>query len=148
MLKATIGAAINVTTSYIAAKVTGQDYTWKDAADDAIIGAIATFSKVGTLVSGLGTGIKTSIDNYQNGASIGESIASGAFSAVLNIASIGNLADLGNSASEIIATSAADLVFGTGYSSLSAAVNKAVTTLKPRESITEKTTIETSRGRR
>ena len=127
-LSAIVGAVINVTTTYIAAKVTGQDYTWKDAAVAAVSGAANAIPVVGPFLSGAITGIYTGTMASQNGATLGESILCGAVAALCTTASISNLANWQKPALDLVTTAAADLVFGMGYNGMAAATYKAVTT--------------------
>lgn len=127
-LSAVVGAVVNVTTTYIAAKVTGQDYTWKDAGVAALSGAANAIPVVGPLLSGAITGVYTGMMASQNGADLGESIFCGAVAAICTTASISNLANLQKPALDVVTTAVVDLVFGTGYNGMAAATYKAVTT--------------------
>ena len=127
-LSAIVGAVVNVTTTYIAAKVTGQDYTWKDAGVAALSGAANAIPVVGPLLSGTITGVYTGMMASQNGADLGESIFCGAVAAICTTASISNLANLQKPALDVVTTAVVDLVFGTGYNGIAAATYKAVTT--------------------
>ncbi len=126
-LAALAGAAINVTTTFIAAKATGQEYTWKDAAVAGVAGAANAIPVWGPLVNGLVTGVYTGYMSIQNGATLGEAALCGVVAGVLNTASISNLANLTPGLASLAANAAADLVFGTGYNSMAAGVYRAVT---------------------
>lgn len=126
-----IGAAVNVATTYIAAKVTGQEYTWRDAAVAAISGAANAIPIVGVFLSGAITGTYTGIMASQNGASTLAAVGCGIFAGACTTASIANLANssvLTNSMLDLTTNAVVDMVFGTGYNSMAAATYKAVTT--------------------
>ncbi len=124
---AALSAAINVTTTFIAAKATGQEYTITDALVSAAIGAVNVIPGVGPFIAGGISGGYSAYTAIKNGATPGEAILCFAVSAVATTASIGNLANLGvKSVSNIIATASADLVFGAGYNCIAAATNKGV----------------------
>ncbi len=123
--KAFIGATVNVLTTYIGAKVTGQSYSWKDAGFAALSGALGTgnlwFKIAGSAVSGIYTGVTAS----QNGASIGGSVIAGLVSASATILSVSNIAEWTGGALEFGLSTFIDIVFGTSSNSISAAVYRA-----------------------
>ena len=122
---ATVGAAVNLTTTYVSAKVTGQSYSLTDGIVAATAGGINAIPGAGPLLNGLTTGLYTGHSNYQKGASLDSAIVSGVVSGVCGALSIGNLANLGsNSLANVAATASADLVFGTGYNSIAAATSQ------------------------
>ena len=121
-----VGVAVNLTTTFIAAKVTNQQYTWADAGVATLSGFCNAIPSVGPYVSGGSSGLYSGYTSYKNGASLGEAFICGSFSAFSTTCSIGNLAGLTGGPFEIAVTATADLVFGIGYNSLSAAVNKSV----------------------
>ncbi len=128
VLTAAAGAVINVATTYVAAKVTGQEYSWTDAGVAALSGAANAIPHVGPIVSGAISGIYTGITAYENGANFGEAAFAGTVSAICTTSTIGNLANYQGPALDIATNAAADLVFGTGNNSISAAVYKSVMT--------------------
>lgn len=127
-LSAVVGAVFNVATTFIAAKVTGQDYSWRDAGVAALAGAANAIPIVGPLLSGAITGVYTGVMASQNGANLGESVFCGAVAAFCTTASISNLANLQKPVLDVVTTAVADLVFGTGLNGLAAATYKSVTT--------------------
>jgi len=141
-IKALVGAVVNVTTTYIAAKATAQDYTLKDAIWAAASGAANAIPVVGPLISGAISGCYTGITAYENGASLGASIGCGIFAGVCTAASISNIAGAQPSGIGIGTGAVVDLVFGTGYNSMSAAVYKATITnaRKPESGVTSTST--------
>ena len=70
--KAFIGATVNVLTTYIGAKVTGQSYSLKDAGFAALSGALGTINSWTKIVAGIVSGGYTGFTAVQNGSSIGE----------------------------------------------------------------------------
>ena len=127
LVSAVVSAAINVTTTFIAAKVTGQEYTITDALVSAAIGAVNVIPGVGPFIAGGISGGYSAYTAVKNGATLGEAALCFTVSAVATTASIGNLANLGTaSALDVAATASADLVFGLGYNSVAAATNKGV----------------------
>ena len=123
LIKAAIGAVVNVATSYIAATVTGQEYTWKDAAVDAALGALGALSST---ISGVASGLIAIQESYLEGASLGESVSVGILSSVSTICSISNLAKIDGSIEKVIVSGVSDLVFGTGASLLSEAIAESI----------------------
>ena len=144
-----VGAAINTFTAYLGAVVTGQEFTWEDALVAAIAGGVGATGPVGTVLSGIGSGLYTGISDYLNGASIGTSILNGALSAFTTIASISNLASIGlpagfgNTAFEFVTMSVSDLVFGSGSSMLTSALSYLFKETNPKDTL-ELPSIETS----
>ena len=126
-LTALVGALVNVTTTFIAAKVTGQKYTWIDAAFAAASGAANAIPGVGPLISGAISGGYAGYMSSQNGATLGEAIACGSVAALFTTASISNLANFQGPTIDLFTSAVTDLVFGTGYNSIAAATYKAVT---------------------
>ena len=127
LISAAVSAVVNVATTYIAAKATGQEYTLTDALVSAAIGATNAIPGVGPFIAGGISGAYSAYTAVKNGATVGEAALCFAVSATATTASIGNLANLGTeSALSIAATASADLVFGTGYNCIAAATNKAV----------------------
>lgn len=125
-----VSAAVNVITTYVAAKVTGQEYTLLDAGVAALAGAVNVIPVVGTYISGAITGVYAGTMAYSNGASLGAAIGCGVVAGVCTTASIGNLANATGGALDLATGALVDLVFGTGYNCISAATYKAVTTPK------------------
>jgi RHS repeat-associated protein len=130
-IKALVGAAINVATTYIAAKATGQEYTWLDAAVAAGVGAVNVIPGVGNYLSGAISGIYAGINSYINGASVGGAILAGATTGALTTFSASNVSgefikktadvELG-----LAVNAALDLTFGAGNNLISAATYASV----------------------
>ena len=128
LISAAVGAVVNVATTYIAAKATGQDYTWADFGIAAAVGAINAIPKAGPFLAAGISGIYAGCTAYKNGATVGGIILSAGVSAAATGASIGNLAKLETTTMlNIAATASADLTFGLGYNGIAAATYKAVT---------------------
>ena len=62
------GVGINLVTSYVAAKVTGQEYGWKDAAAAVVTGVISGLSSVGIAANHVANGIVAGFLSYSSGA--------------------------------------------------------------------------------
>ncbi len=127
LVSAVVSATINVATSAIAAKATGQEYTITDALMSAVIGAANAIPGGGRFIAGGISGGYSAYIAVKNGATLGEAALCFTVSAVATTASIGNLAKLeATSILNVVATASADLVFGLGYNSVAAATNKGV----------------------
>ena len=127
ILAAAAGATINLTTTYIGAKITGQSYSLTDGLVAAGAGAINAIPGCGPALNGLITGSYTACSNYQNGASWQGAVISGLVAGTASTLSISNLSNLGNtSLSTLMVTSASDLTFGAGANFVSAAVSESV----------------------
>ena len=84
-------AAINVGTSYLAAKVTGQEYTWKNALVDGAVGFLSagkTVAKVAAAVISVGVDVYS---NYKNGNPISESIVSNVAAGIMSVVGISSI---------------------------------------------------------
>ena len=125
LAKAAIGAAVNVLTTYIGAKVTGQSYSWKDAGVAALAGALGTGSTVLKVAAGVVSGLYTGVTAYQNGADLEKAALAGAVSAWGTTVSVTNIAGWTGSAIELGASTATDVVFGTASNSIAAATYRA-----------------------
>lgn len=122
MITAAIGALVTVATTYVAAKLTGQEYTWKDAGFVAGAGAINAVPEVGPLFAGLiigGYAVYTNLNNV----SMPEAVVIGIVSGVCTADGISNLVRVANTE---ISMSVADVVFGSGFNAVSAAACKAI----------------------
>lgn len=76
-LAAVTGAAINVVTTLVAAKVTGQSVSWADLGMAAATGAVATLGIGGQLFAGLVGGAYSAYMARKSGASLGGAIGAG-----------------------------------------------------------------------
>ena len=123
--KAAIGAGINVLTTFVAAKVTGQDYTWKDAGVAALSGAIgsgnATKLKV---IAGVVSGVYTGAMAYKNGASLDGALAAGVVSGVGTTFAVSNIAQWLKAPLGPVAAPVVDLIFGTSANTMAAVTYK------------------------
>lgn len=148
LVSAVVSAAVNVATTYIAAKATGQEYTLTDALVSAAIGAVNAIPGAGPFIAGGISGAYSAYTAVKNGATAGEAALCFAVSATATTASIGNLANLGTeSALRIAATASADLVFGTGYNCIAATTNKAVSVKAEERKASGTQTTSTTRSR-
>ena len=119
--KAAIGAAVNVLTTYIGAKVTGQSYSWKDAGVAALAGALGTGGTVLKVAAGVVSGLYTGVTAYQNGADLGKAVLAGVVSAWGTTVSVANIAGWTGPALELGVSTFTDVVFGTASNSIAAA---------------------------
>ena len=127
LVSAVVSAVVNVATTYVAAKVTGQEYTLTDGLVAAAAGVANAIPVVGKFVAGGISGGYAAYTAYKNGATPGEILLNASVAASATIFSIGNLSNLGTSSvSAIAVTATADVVFGTGFNCISAATNKAI----------------------
>lgn len=116
------GAVVNVATTYIAAKVTGQEYTLVDGLVAAAAGFCNAIPNVGWFISGAISGAYTAWGAYKNGASLGGAIGCGVLSCMATIFSIGNLSDFLGDGLDLVLTSVVDLIHGTGSNTVVSAV--------------------------
>ena len=123
--KAAIGAAVNVLTTYIGAKVTGQSYSWKDAGVAALAGALGTGGTILKVAAGVVSGVYSGVTAYQNGASAGKAVLSGVVSALGTTVSVANIAGWTGPALELGVSTFTDVVFGTASNSIAAATYRA-----------------------
>lgn len=119
------GAVVNVVSSYIAAKVTGQEFGWRDAGMAAFTGALAGAKR--SMVGGIISGVYTAYTCYKNGATTEASIVSGVISGVGTMASVGNIAEVSGTNLNLGTAIATDATFGTGYNIASTASTKSIT---------------------
>jgi len=140
---ALVSATVNVVVTYVAAKVTGQDYTLKDAAVAAISGAANTIPVVGPYIAGAISGTHAAISAAKSGGTAGEVALCFFASSIATTLSIGNLAQVGTKTlSTVVANASADLVFGTGFNCLASSANKAVSIWsEARKERTQNTTV-------
>ena len=123
--RAAIGAAVNVLTTYIGAKVTGQSYSWKDAGVAALAGALGTGGTVLKVAAGVVSGLYTGVTAYQNGADLGKAVLAGAVSAWGTTVSVANIAGWTGPALELGVSTFTDVVFGAASNSIAAATYRA-----------------------
>ncbi len=123
-LKGLIGAGINTATSFVAAKATGQDFTWKDAVSSAISGAVGAFS------SPLGAAINAiySIEKaYKDGYSMETSLLIGGITAISSMITMeGIIGVLGGDVSDALTNGVVNLVFGASSSLLTEAISETI----------------------
>ena len=122
-----VGAATNIATSYIAAKVTGQDFTLADAIVAGATGAAsATPWKV---VKYLGVAVAAGYSAYgaiASGASVGEVLTTMAVTAVLTVSAVSTAIPEVTHYGQLAIATGADFVFGTGANCISAATNAGI----------------------
>ena len=127
---------INIATTFIAAKVTGQEVTWLDIGVAAAAGALsASGSKTASFVAGVGAGLYTAIMTYKSGASLGGALAAGAVSGVITANSMSAIGEgiLGEGI-DVWVSAGVDSVFSVAGNSISAATAKSAPVVSPRKS--------------
>lgn len=127
LIKAAVGAVVNVATTYIAAKVTGQEYGILDGVFAAASGAVNSITSSGIakhLFSGLISGAYASYVVYKETEDMGAAVAAGIASAVCTVATPQNLVDFTkiDVKPSIAVSVATDATFGFG-NNLAAAVS-------------------------
>ena len=127
LISAVAGAAVNLVTTYIAAQVIGQEYTWKDAGVAMASGFCNAIPAYGPVISGLISGGYAMYQSLTSGVSLEKAIACGIVNGICTTAGISNLANWGKVGLTVIEASAIDLVFSTGLNSIGAVTSKAVT---------------------
>ena len=130
---AAAGAAVNVATSFLVAKVMGQSYTWTDAGFAAAAGAACTFGLAGRIAGGLLSGVYNAATTYQNGSDGIKPIVAGVVSFTSTFAGAGNFSGLDKVWSELGTQTFIDLTFGTGSNFISSATNLLVTPKKAKK---------------
>ena len=121
------GAAINVATTWLAATITGQSYSFVDGCVAALSGAFCGLGGGWIFAAGLVSGVYSGIMSYLNGAEWWGSLIAGLASGYFTMAGIGNLANIPHTLSNLGIQAFVDFIFCTGYNSMSAGVYKAVT---------------------
>ena len=132
------GVGINLVTSYVAAKVTGQEYGWKDAAAAVVTGVISGLSSVGIAANSVANGIVAGFLSYSSGANFKASVITGIVSGVSNAAGIGNLATKAGVKPGFKTGLVVDTVFGAGYSCTATATNKVIVANNQRKTVSTK----------
>ena len=132
LITALVSAVVNIAVTFVAAKVTGQDYTWADAGVAAAAGIANTIPLAGPALNGVITGGYTAYNAYQKGASLQNAIISGVVSGCASGVSIGNLSGFMGTPLDLATSAAADLTFGSGYNIVASSVYASVTTNEPR----------------
>lgn len=135
--KCAIGGAIGVITSFVGAKATGQDFTFKDAAISFGIGAISysPLKSAARLISSLAAGVYAGITAKNNNASLLDTVGCGLLAAGISYFSVSSLKCVGLGIDDIAAKAVLDLTFGTAgslvvnYSINSTANNKKTNTV-------------------
>ena len=136
LVRMAVGAIINIATTFIAAKVTGQEVTWLDIGVAAAAGALsASGSKTASIVAGVGAGLYTAIMTYKSGASLGGALAAGAVSGVITANSMSAIGEgiLGEGI-DVWVSAGVDSVFSVAGNSISAATAKSAPVVSPRKS--------------
>ena len=120
--KMVLGATINLTTSYISAKVTGQNFTVTDALSSILSGAIGGINVfAGAAVSFLVSGCVELVE----GASPLEAGVVALSSGLSTAVSVSGLAQI-SGVNNLLATSLVDLTFGTGNACIYASITPTV----------------------
>ena len=146
LAKMAVGALINVTTTCIAAAVTGQKISALDIAVAAGAGALASTQGLIKVAGGIIAGAYTAYTTYKSGASLGSSLAAGVVSGLVTVGSPSNIAgsaigielyEVVNSSVQIgykeIAFAVTDTVFSAGSNSIVAAASKSAPVISPRK---------------
>lgn len=118
-----VGGAINLATSYAAAKLTGQSFSAKDAVVSFAVGAInySGLGSVARIASSAISAIHTAGSSYTHGATWYGALATGVLSGGLNYFSMSSLSGLDAKAfSGYAGMAAMDLTFGFGSNIVSA----------------------------
>ena len=134
VLSAVVGAGLNVATSMLAAKVTGQEYTFADGVAAAVSGAVSSmldvspwFSYIGGVFSAVYAMGKTIYDR----GTVGEMVVNG-LAAYVGTTQIGNLGGIISGSSSVdMAGVCFGAVFGTGGNLVSAGVSAGISKRKP-----------------
>lgn len=136
LIRMAVGGIINAATSYVAAKVTGQEVTWLDMGAAALSGAIGALTfEHASIFAGVIAGSYTAISTYASGASFGGALAAGAISGTITAGSMSAIGGklLGKEL-DIVTTAAVNAVFDVAGNSISAAASKSATVISPRKS--------------
>ena len=98
LVRAALGAAVNVAASFIIAQTMGQDFGVEDVAATAVLGAVGGifggYSNWKKYIGAAANGIFTGMITYRSGASLGASLVSGGVAALFSASGIGDLAGL------------------------------------------------------
>ena len=147
LISAAISGAINIATTCLAAKVTGQEI---HAMDIIIAGASGAFAGSGIkgliIAGGVISGIYTAYSAYQSGASLGGALVSGVVNSLVTIGSPSNITNsvTGIGPYEVVnktvqigykemAFAATDAVFSAGSNLVSATTTKSMPVVSPRK---------------
>lgn len=132
----------------------GEEYTIKDFAEDTVVGAVAgavgTFKKWGTFLSGATSFLYTTYTAYKEGADIRTAVMNGFIDAATSTVNITNAAKLvmkPEDLSEAVSL-VSDVVFGTGNSLIIASVSKGISMSKTTGSSQQKKKAPAPRRRR
>lgn len=110
-------------TSWLSAKVTGQEYTIVDGVFAAISGAVAAtkYSVIAGLISGAYTGLVT----YWNGASFGGAVAAGTIASLVAVSAYSGMVKVSTGKElGIVATVFVDTVFTSEFNIVAATTSK------------------------
>jgi hypothetical protein len=130
LLDAVVGAVVNLAVTFIAAKVTGQEYTIVDAGVALASGALNAIPIIGPFLAGGLSGGYASYVVLENGATPSESLAVGVATGLATTLSIANLSGwldpfgTPKSVGLTMLNATLDLVFGSGYNLLAAGFAK------------------------
>ena len=135
---ALVGALVNLTTSFISAKVTGQEFTATDALVAVGTGALGVLSKTKQIIGMAVRGGYATYTSYKNGASVGEALVNGAMSALSAKVTVNTLASQAGVTLSTSVSAATDLTFGLGYSCVTGAVTKSMSNNRQQKKVTSK----------
>ena len=132
--KVAFDVVTTVATDFVAAKITGQEYTLKDTLVSAVTGAIGTIPKWGNIASGIFGGVTAAYKSYKDGAGLLEIAANGVLSGVSAFVNAENLSKGTAKAAKLKDTveidentaRVVDKTFGFGYSCISATTSQSM----------------------
>lgn len=119
LFKAAVGGIINLATSYLAAKVTGQEYTLTDALVAFGTGALCSFGGAGVAIGGVLSGVHSYNNAHENGLSVGKSVICGVVSFGSTVCCMGNVTP----GRGIGKTAFVNAVYSTANNTISSAAN-------------------------
>lgn len=123
---AALNVIVNVGASYLAAKATGQEYTWVDAGIDATTAFIGSFGGYAIGIAAIIDGGITAYQNYKEGYDIKTSLLLGGITALGSVCTINTYLDIQKIGVETVTTIALETTLGTGTKCTTAAVEASV----------------------
>ena len=120
---AVLGGLVNLGTSALAAKITGQSFGVWDGVVAFGVGVACTLGPIGIGTGAVVNGVYTAYSNYANGASGWAPVVSGLAAAAITIFGLGNYTQLAKSWANVGIQATFDLVFGFGANAISSTIN-------------------------
>ena len=129
-----IGAGINIASTFIAAKVTGQDYTLMDAAVNGVAGFAGTLGLAGAILGAIACGGWSGYTTYQSTENYTAAVLSGIVTAIGSFAAISNFVNVLHQiapatiivAEDTLAEIIDSAVFGTGGNLCAAGASRGI----------------------